>query len=148
MVSHRILPSRCRLANPTGILLLAMRRRFVMRRGRLVELDLDATAPAPVAPMVISDIEPYRSIRTGERIAGRAQHREHLRQHGLVEAGTDIKPFLATPKAAYAAAGEIAQEVKRQLARDPGERRAEAERVLRQSGYDGPAIERVIGEKP
>ena len=38
---------------------------------------------------VIPDIEPYRSVVTGERIRGRAHHRQHLREHGLIERGTD-----------------------------------------------------------
>jgi putative FmdB family regulatory protein len=38
---------------------------------------------------VIPDIEPYRSVVTGERIRGRAHHRAHLKQHGLIERGND-----------------------------------------------------------
>ena len=38
---------------------------------------------------VIADIEPYQSMATGERIRGRAHHRQHLKQHGLIERGTD-----------------------------------------------------------
>lgn len=38
---------------------------------------------------VIPDIEPYRSMITGERIRGRAHHREHLRQHGCIEIGNE-----------------------------------------------------------
>lgn len=38
---------------------------------------------------VISDIEPYRSTITGERISGRAHHRKHLAEHGYEEVGTD-----------------------------------------------------------
>lgn len=36
---------------------------------------------------VIPDIQPYKSMVTGERIRGRAHHREHLKQHGLHEVG-------------------------------------------------------------
>jgi hypothetical protein len=126
-----------------------MRRRFVMRGGRLVELDLEAPQPRAVAPMIISDIEPYRSIRTGEMITGRAQHREHLRQYGLEEVGNVLALFLEPRAPAYPEPGEIAAEVKRQLEREPGERRVEAEGVLRSSGYDGPAVDRILGgEKP
>lgn len=39
---------------------------------------------------VIRDVDPYRSMRTGEMIGGRRQHREHLRQHGLVEVGNEM----------------------------------------------------------
>ena len=45
--------------------------------------------------MVRSDIAPYRSMRTGETIAGRVQHREHLQRHGLVEVGNERAPFTA-----------------------------------------------------
>lgn len=41
------------------------------------------------APYVIEDIKPYRSVVTGERIKGRSHHREHLRQHELVEVGNE-----------------------------------------------------------
>lgn len=41
---------------------------------------------------VIPDVEPYRSIVTGELIGGRRQHREHLRAHDLVEVGNERRP--------------------------------------------------------
>lgn len=42
---------------------------------------------------VIGDIQPYRSMVTGEEIGGRRQHREHLRQHNLIEIGNErIEP--------------------------------------------------------
>lgn len=114
---------------------------------RLVELDLQSPRPASAAPIVMSDLEPYRSMRTGEVIRGRAQHREHLRRHGLIEVGNEWAAFNTAPAASGPAPGEIAGEVKRQLAREPGERRAEAETALRQGGYDGPSIDRIIGER-
>lgn len=46
-------------------------------------------------PFVCGDIEPYQSMVTGEMITGRAQHREHLRQHRLIEVGNEK----LTPKA-------------------------------------------------
>lgn len=46
---------------------------------------------------IISDIDPYRSVITGERIAGRRQHKEHLAQHDCVEVGNE-KPKLNRPK--------------------------------------------------
>jgi hypothetical protein len=33
--------------------------------------------------------QPYKSMKTGEMIEGRKQHREHLKQHGLVEVGNE-----------------------------------------------------------
>ncbi|HKJ73337.1 MAG TPA: hypothetical protein VKA19_04410 [Alphaproteobacteria bacterium] len=48
--------------------------------------------------MVVRDIEPYRSVVTGEHITGRRQHREHLKAHGLQEVGNEtIKPTASKP---------------------------------------------------
>jgi hypothetical protein len=41
------------------------------------------------APRVMGDIQPYRSMATGEMIDGRAAHRNHLKTHGLVEVGNE-----------------------------------------------------------
>lgn len=43
------------------------------------------------APMVMPDIQPYRSMVTGEVINSRSRHREHLKDHGCVEVGNDWK---------------------------------------------------------
>jgi hypothetical protein len=37
------------------------------------------------APMIVSDIEPYRSPVTGEVIGGRAQKRDDLKKHDCVD---------------------------------------------------------------
>ena len=63
-------------------------------------------------PYIISDIEPYQSTVTGEVIGGRAQHREHLREHDCIELGTEkAKPKtpepLPDPKADLAEAMEM-----------------------------------------
>lgn len=41
------------------------------------------------APMVINDIQPYKSMQTGEMITSRSTHRNHLKQHGLIEIGNE-----------------------------------------------------------
>lgn len=41
------------------------------------------------APMIAADIQPYRSMATGEMIQGRAEHREHLRKNHLIEVGNE-----------------------------------------------------------
>ena len=41
------------------------------------------------APMVMNDIQPYRSMQNGEIINSRSQHRNHLKQHGLIEIGNE-----------------------------------------------------------
>lgn len=61
---------------------------------------------------VVGDIQPYKSMITGETIQGRRQHREHLRQHGCIEVGNEkLKPSAspapprdAARRAAYDAA--------------------------------------------
>lgn len=45
----------------------------------------------PSAPMVMGDIQPYRSMVTGELISSRSTHRAHLKQHKLVEVGNETK---------------------------------------------------------
>lgn len=50
------------------------------------------------APMIMRDIEPYKSMITGEMISSRSVHRSHLRQHNCVEVGNDtthMKPRAA-----------------------------------------------------
>lgn len=59
--------------------------------GKLVPKDeFYATSPID-APMVMGDIQPYKSMATGEVIEGRRQHREHLKSHGLIEVGNETK---------------------------------------------------------
>ena len=43
------------------------------------------------ATAVIGDIQPYKSMITGEVITSRSKHREHLRKHGMVEVGNEVK---------------------------------------------------------
>lgn len=43
------------------------------------------------APMVMGDIQPYKSMVTGEMITSRSVHRAHLKQHQLVEVGNETK---------------------------------------------------------
>lgn len=43
------------------------------------------------APAILPDIAPYQSMVTGEIISSRSKHREHLREHGCVEIGNDVK---------------------------------------------------------
>jgi hypothetical protein len=61
-----------------------------MRRGELVELDLNASPPPRRGPYVISDIGEYRSVITREMITSRSQHREHLKAHGCIEVGNEM----------------------------------------------------------
>jgi hypothetical protein len=44
------------------------------------------------APMVMPDIQPYRSMIDGQMITSRSKHREHLKANGCIEVGNDWKP--------------------------------------------------------
>ena len=46
------------------------------------------------APMVQGDITPYRSMIDGSMISSRSHHRTHLRDHGCVEVGNEVKHAL------------------------------------------------------
>lgn len=43
------------------------------------------------APMVIGDLQPYKSMIDGSMITSRSQHREHLKQHNCIEVGNETK---------------------------------------------------------
>jgi hypothetical protein len=62
-------------------------------------------------PHIVPDIQPYKSMVTGERIRGRAHHRDHLRRHDLIELGNepvrDRKPKEMPP---------VAEDLKRSIA--------------------------------
>jgi len=47
--------------------------------------------PSPVSPSILPDITPYQSQVDGSMIEGRRQHREHLREHRLIEIGNETK---------------------------------------------------------
>ena len=64
------------------------RRSWVQVDGVLYE---KGTEPQPerLAPDVMPDIQPYRSMANGEIINSRSRHREHLRDLGFEEVGND-----------------------------------------------------------
>lgn len=43
------------------------------------------------APYVAADIQPYKSMATGEWITSRSKHREHLKANRLIEIGNEVK---------------------------------------------------------
>lgn len=47
---------------------------------------------------VVPDIQPYKSMITGEMITSRSQHREHLRQHNCFEIGNEVGAALKTAR--------------------------------------------------
>ena len=74
-----------------------MRYRQIQIDGKweLVPIGDDYTAKVHT---VLGEIQPYRSMITGEMIEGRKQHRDHLRAHGCVEVGNDAPTSNAAPK--------------------------------------------------
>jgi hypothetical protein len=58
--------------------------------GELVPKD-QYYAPSNASHYVMPDIQPYQSMQTGEMITSRSHHRAHLKQHGLIEIGNEIK---------------------------------------------------------
>lgn len=76
------------------------------RRGRWIwDKDKHELVPyeeyvAPVesnAPMVIPDIQPYKSMIDGSMITSRSQHRSHLKAHGCIEIGNETKYLQRKP---------------------------------------------------
>lgn len=67
-----------------------MRKRFIQDPVTLKLIPAEEyERPGPAGPMIMGDIQPYQSMATGEMIMGRRQHREHLKQHRLVEIGNE-----------------------------------------------------------
>lgn len=50
------------------------------------------------APQVMGDIQPYKSMITGEMILGRKQHRDHLKAHGRREVGNEYAAHVQRPR--------------------------------------------------
>lgn len=50
------------------------------------------------ATFVSGDISPYQSQVDGSMITSKTQHREHLKQHGLVEIGNEVKAHMTREK--------------------------------------------------
>lgn len=58
---------------------------------------------------IMTDIQPYKSMVTGEMISGKRAHREHLRRHNLIEVGNEQKHLVPQEK-------RQDQKLKRQIA--------------------------------
>jgi hypothetical protein len=66
------------------------------------------------APMIMDDIQPYKSMQTGEMIMSRSKHRAHLKQHGLIELGNEK---IQERKPQTYNSEEVKREIARQLYR-------------------------------
>ena len=65
---------------------------FDPETNKLVPKDEYYGSSAQVnAPMVQADIAGYKSMVTGEWIGSRSTHRQHLKEHRLVEIGNEVK---------------------------------------------------------
>lgn len=68
-----------------------MRKRYVYDKlhDKMVEVTKD-NSPSPRVE-IMPDIKPYKSMATGEVINSRSRHREHLKDHGLIEVGNEVE---------------------------------------------------------
>jgi hypothetical protein len=75
-----------------------MRQRYIQDpiSHKLIPADEWRGPSVSQSAYVVPDISPYQSMQTGEMITSRSKHREHLRQHGLIEIGNEVKAHMAT----------------------------------------------------
>ena len=50
---------------------------------------VNTNASSGSGPMIMRDIQPYKSMINGQMISSRSEHRNHLKQHNCVEVGND-----------------------------------------------------------
>jgi hypothetical protein len=67
---------------------------FDPKTNQLVPKDEFYSSVEVNAPMVQADIAGYKSMVTGEWIGSRSTHRQHLKEHRLVEIGNETKAHL------------------------------------------------------
>ena len=60
-------------------------------KGELVPKEEYYSSTVSNAPMIQADIAGYKSMVTGEWIGSRSTHRQHLKEHRLVEIGNEVK---------------------------------------------------------
>lgn len=61
-------------------------------------VPLDYTEPS-TGIQIVPDIQPYKSMITGERITSRSHHRSHLRAHNCIEVGNEKMETVTNPGA-------------------------------------------------
>lgn len=76
---------------------------WVYRNGKLVEKTGDVSRGTS-GLQIIQDIQPYQSMVTGERIRSRSHHRQHLRDHGVIEVGNEKMEAAPRPTAIHSEA--------------------------------------------
>ena len=65
-----------------------MRKTYIQIDGKLYEKS-KFHEPPKAGYDVVPDIQPYQSMVTGEIITSRSKHRQHLKDHNMVEVGND-----------------------------------------------------------
>lgn len=74
-----------------------MKKTYIYVNGELVEKGSKEHYDS-LSPMVMPDIQPYKSMIDGSMITSRSIHREHLRQHNCFEVGNEkMETKLPTP---------------------------------------------------
>lgn len=71
---------------------------FDPKTNQLVPKDEYYSTSEVNAPMVQADIAGYKSMVTGEWIGSRSTHRQHLKEHRLLEIGNETKAHLTKQK--------------------------------------------------
>lgn len=73
-----------------------MKKTYIYVNGELVE---KGSKKHYDSPMVMPDIQPYKSMIDGSMITSRSVHRDHLRQHNCIEVGNEkMETKLPPPK--------------------------------------------------
>jgi hypothetical protein len=62
------------------------KRSWIYIDGKAYEKGVDEL---PQSHHIIPEIQPYKSMITGEMITSRAKHRDHLKRHGCQEVGNE-----------------------------------------------------------
>lgn len=62
------------------------RKTYVLRDGKLVEKHLAAPLRDIDAPLIMPDIDPFKSPITGEVISSRPKLHRHMKEHGVTRA--------------------------------------------------------------
>ena len=65
---------------------------------KLIPADEWRGPSASTSAYIVPDIQPYKSMITGETINSRSHHRAHLAQHGCFEIGNEIGAAMKRPE--------------------------------------------------
>jgi len=73
-----------------------MRKRYIQDRftGEMIDADqyfCEKVAQSQNFVHIMPDIQPYQSQIDGSMITSRSKHREHLKKHGCMEVGNEVK---------------------------------------------------------